>query len=429
MPRLLLYTAAGYTNLGDDAILEGALQVLRGAVPDAEFAVAGGAALAPRANQLGVTAIDAYDWEAVASAVGASDAVLLGGGGLLYDHTFAPTWEDWARGHAAWLYQAPRLAIVAKAFGKPFGLFSLGVGPLETPIGRAFARYTAQQAGLVIVRDRGSADILAQMGADRVPAQVIPDVAAAAPGPAALDVGAFGTRPRPWIAVNVRPWRDGERVHAAVADAVAEVLQRTGGSALLLPFQRTPDDDAAVARTVARTVAERIGRPDRVAVAAPGSPQAAMAMLAAADVALVMRLHALWFAVRAGVPSVVLVYDPKVAALAGVFVRGIEAVPLAIADGEMLARAVLRLLDQRDALVSELRAVAGSLAAQAPRAGQAVAAWLRAPRTAPRAGDDRTPALELPAEVVWPQVASLAPVRAALARETHALYAEVRRPA
>ncbi len=422
VPRLLLYTAAGYTNLGDDAVLEGALAVLRAAIPDATFVVAGGAALAPRAAELDVTVLDAYDWEALAGAIGECDAVLLGGGGLLYDHTFTPSWEDWARGHTAWLYQAPRLAMVARALGKPLALFSLGVGPLVTPLGRAFARYTAQQARLIVVRDPGSAALLQDLGIDAARLQVAPDVAAAAPGPDAPQVGVFGTWPRPWFAVNVRPWRDDERMRAVVAEAMGTLLLRTGGSALLLPFQRTPDDDVAVARAVARGVAERLGRPDRVAVATLDSPRAAMAAIAAADVAVVMRLHALWFAARAGVPTVALAYDPKVAELAGAFPLGVEAIPTERADAESLIRAALRLWEQRDALVSELRSAAASYAAHAGRTGQAVAVWLRAPKAAApvsRTGEQVSAA--------WFDVPGVRAARDALAHESFALQEEVRR--
>ena len=79
MFRLFIYGAAGYTNLGDDAILEALLSQLRAAFGTTlQVTVAGGdrAELAAKHHTL---AVDADDWARVASELQRAEANVIEG--------------------------------------------------------------------------------------------------------------------------------------------------------------------------------------------------------------------------------------------------------------------------------------------------------------------------------------------------------------
>ena len=102
---------------------------------------------------------------------------------------------------------------------------------------------------------------------------------------------------------------------AAVAAALDTFIERSGGTLLFVPFEKSPwteDDDFALASRVRR----RLARADRAAILSGLlAPQDTASLLAGCDLVLAMRLHAAIFALAGGVPTVAIGYDPKVGAL------------------------------------------------------------------------------------------------------------------
>ena len=134
MNHLLICGAAGYTNLGDDAILWGMLTQLRDALPERPVRVAGGPELEKLAGAFGATAISYEDRAELARAIEEADLVVLGGGGLLYDVGYDASLARLVGDppDRQWLYEMARVAAAAGAAGRPVMLYGLGVGPLLT---------------------------------------------------------------------------------------------------------------------------------------------------------------------------------------------------------------------------------------------------------------------------------------------------------
>src|SRR5689334_5700917 len=88
-PRIVIVGAAGFTNLGDDAILAAMLAELSAAIPAARITVATGdpdsLAVAALPGDSTVTAIQLDD-SAIAAALAGSDLLIIGGGGFIYDY-------------------------------------------------------------------------------------------------------------------------------------------------------------------------------------------------------------------------------------------------------------------------------------------------------------------------------------------------------
>jgi polysaccharide pyruvyl transferase WcaK-like protein len=311
--HLLICGAAGYTNIGDDAILWGMLTQLRGALGSRPIKVGGGPLLEPLTRPFDAIPLSYQDQSELARVVEEADLVILGGGGLLYDigyeaglHRFLGEPPD-----RHWLYEMARISAAASAAGRPVMLYGVGAGPLLTEAARHAAKFICDQARAITVRDQGSADLLAECGVARSRVHVAADPAVLVEaGDAAGVVAQLGITgaPRPWVAVNLRPWGDAGQREQLVAQGVSlasAVREQLGGTAVLLPLQRAPDDDMRVLQPIADATGAAV-------MQQPLSPPDTVGVLAQFDLVIGMRLHALVLALAAGKPFVALCYDPKV---------------------------------------------------------------------------------------------------------------------
>jgi len=128
------------------------------------------------------------------------------------------------------------------------------------------------------------------------------------------------SRPRPWVAVNLRPWyrfgqsaAEGEdamdRLIARAASVVRGIGEGLGGTAVLFPFQRLNDDDRQLAQLVLAQAG--VSEQNAVILDISPSPPDLLAVLRRFDLAVGMRMHFLLLALAAGVPFVALAYAKK----------------------------------------------------------------------------------------------------------------------
>jgi polysaccharide pyruvyl transferase CsaB len=385
--HILICGAAGYTNLGDDAILWGMLTQLRPAVGGRAIRVAGGPGLAPLLTPFGAAPVSYVDRPELARAVEEAGLVILGGGGMLYDVDYEASLARFFGDPAdrPWLYELAQIAAAARVAARPLMLYGMGAGPLVTEAARRAARYVAEQASVVTVRDTGSADLLAECGVPRAHVQVAGDPAlAVAPGSAEsaesfLRATGIAARPRPWIALNLRPWHRLGRPEdqARTGELVGRLTDRLAATVVLMPFQQTRHDD----REVLGAALEAAGKPaNALLVAPPPLPPDLAAVLARFDLVVGMRLHSLMLAMNGAVPFVGLCYDPKVAEFAreaglGEYLHGVDEL-----DPESVAASCQRLLSRR-AEASALLAQRNEQMRTAAGLSAELAAWLLARRT------------------------------------------------
>lgn len=318
MSHLLICGAAGYTNIGDDAILWGMLTQLRGALGSRPIKVAGGPQLESLTRPFDAIPLSYQDHAELARAIEEADLVILGGGGLLYDvgyeaglHRFLADVPD-----RQWLYEMARISAAASGADRPIMLYGIGVGPLLTEAARQVAKFTSDQARAITVRDEGSADLLAECGVPRSRVHVAADPAILVEaGNASSLVAQLGitAAPRPWVAINLRPWGDAGQREQLVAQGISlarAVREQLGGTAVLVPLQRAPDDDMRMLQPIADAT-------DAAVIQMPLSPPDTVGVLAQFDLMIGMRLHALVLALAAGKPFAALSYDLKVDEFAG----------------------------------------------------------------------------------------------------------------
>jgi len=324
-PRLVLVGAAGFTNLGDDAILAAMLAELRVACPGARFIVATGDPDAfagdPTLGGGDVQLIPFAD-EAIAAALAGADLLIVGGGGFIYDYDARISAHNFLHGDPSLFYPHFRALVVAHTLGVPSQVYGIGVGPLVTAAGRGLTRTILGLAGAITVRDPLSLLELRAAGLDRADLTVTADPAlglspATQTAPAS-DGRVVGFVARGWLQQGGGWTTPGAARHERYLDWLAAgadyAVERWDATPLFLPLQRRYDDDgASAARVIARM---RHGARARIAEGLAGYREL-QAALAGLDALVSSRLHPLILGCAAGVPPIGIALSPKVRAFLG----------------------------------------------------------------------------------------------------------------
>ena len=288
----------GFSNAGDDAILEAIQQAIHEASDHISVtALSNDPELTRR--QYGLEAIPRFRVWKVFSALRRCDALLSGGGSLLQDTTST----------RSLLYYLTVIRC-AHRLGKPVMLYANGIGPVRRPANRRRVKRVVEQATLITLRDHSSARELQDMGVTRTDLHVTADpVFHLSPAPETrgeeLLAGAGVAPGTPFVAVSVRDWPDTGDFCRQLAQLCDHLHREYGLAVLFLLMQ--PSRDRATAQQVQSFMAEPSCLLDT-----PCTPRELMAVLGKAKLCLAMRLHTLIFAARMAVPSMGLVYDPKV---------------------------------------------------------------------------------------------------------------------
>lgn len=311
----------GFGNTGDEAILASILAGLSAQAPSTtRLVVVSGDPSATR-TQHGVDSIPWRDVSAIAHMVRESDLVIVGGGGLFQDHWGVDPATLLTPSHyGISFYAGP--AVLAALAGKPLALLAVGFGPLESAKARRMVRGVCEAASLLSVRDSRSRDLLIACGVDPSRVRLSADAAFALRAERVDPAGLLreaGVEPRaPIVGVALRPWAlnvDPERWEKETAGALDRLLEKTGGSLIFVPFQRSSrsdEDDAGAALRVQR----RLRTHERtIVLSRPRGPSETAGLLAQCDLVVAMRLHAAIFAISGSTPVAGIAYDPKVEAL------------------------------------------------------------------------------------------------------------------
>ena len=304
--RPLLCGYYGEHNLGDDALLEVLLsQLPEGCVPlvtarDQRWVT----------QRFGVETCDRRRLGDVIGAMGACDALVLGGGSLLQDSTSVQS-----------LVYYCLLMLSARLRGKAVVLWGQGLGPLRRPLSRALVRGVLPLATAISWRDGESAQLAERLGSRRH-------------GVGSDPVWAYPLK-TPWRGKGgpiVLCWRPMKQLEpdgwGAYLAALAVLVEASDREVIWLPFHQEQDRGLLQllhqADMVPRSVALR-SREVEVE-----EPTEAMALFARAGLVVAMRLHGLILAALAGSPVAALSYDPKVAVAAraiGCPLQDLEAPP------------------------------------------------------------------------------------------------------
>lgn len=296
--RVLMSGYYGFSNAGDDAIMESIKQSVSRAGEDVELTVlSNNPELTQR--QFGLKSVHRFRMNEVYSALRESDLLLFGGGSLLQDVTSTRS-----------LVYYLSVIHAARKMGKPVMLYANGIGPVRKARNRRQVREAVEQATVVTLRDHDSATELRKMGVQR------PDLTVTADPVFQLEPAEKkkGTRllrqcgvpeGAKFVAVSLRSWPNAGRFPTQLAQ-LCDHLRQTYGLEIVFVLMQPKND-----RTVTQVVRKIMKEPSYL-LEGEQDPGELMSVLGQAELCLAMRLHTLIFAARMAVPTLGLVYDPKV---------------------------------------------------------------------------------------------------------------------
>lgn len=356
MHRIVISGYYGFGNLGDEAILATLVQQLG----DRHELVVLSASPALTTAEFGVRAIGRTDMGAIWQALSGASLFLSGGGGLMQDVT----------GSLSVPYYAGLMKL-AQWRGVPTMVFGQGIGPLNHLASRLVVRTAFGRAKVVTVRDQASCDLARALGvaSDRLVLAADPVLCLQPADPERVDeiARSIGLEPeRPKIAVAVRPWHTWyERQFKVFNTALTQLSMESGAQLVLLPFQM-PGDERITEELYDCLRYRPEGHVAPVAMLrAPLTAPEMEGLIGRMDMVVGMRLHALIMAASSGVPSVGLVYDPKVAHLCHQW--GFPSVPSieALDDAKSFEHMLSQAWQERDTTRERLRAVGSEWRAKA----------------------------------------------------------------
>ena len=341
----------GYSNAGDEAILEALNQSVRRTSPGTGLTVLSGNP-AVTENTYGCRAVPRFSPWKLYRAVKNCDALISGGGSLLQDATST----------RSLLYYLMVIRL-AERRGKTVFLLANGIGPVRKRGNRKLVARAVREAQYITLRDPESAAELGSMGVERPDLAVTADpVYLLEPGdPAAAQnaLNAAGVGSDPFAAISIRPWKNDAALEEKVAAICDGIVTQYGLKPLFIPMQQGVDD--AMARRI-------LGKMKEKGYLLENTPRGRdiMAVLGKSRLVLSMRLHSLIFAANMAVPAVGISYDPKLDANLKLLGQPSAGTVETLEAGTAL-RLIGETLEHREERVSALAAKRRELAVSAVR--------------------------------------------------------------
>jgi polysaccharide pyruvyl transferase CsaB len=293
----------GFHNIGDEAILEAVINVLRYYQPDVELVVFSADPL-HTCKTYKVEAVSRTHFPAIVRVLRRADLLVSGGGGLLQDVT-GPRSIPYYLG----IIQLARLLRTRVA------VYAQGIGPLRHQWSRFCVKKILDRVDWLSVRDTASAHFLTELGVKRDVTVTADPTFSLEPVPQE-EIVAFwkkhGVEKSPLellVGIALRPYPGETAIDGRLLEIIGSscsYLQKEYGARLVfLPYHLHKD------LPLARALASRVS-PRSIIFEESLTSRDILRLMGGLDLFIGMRLHALIFAAICGVPFVALPYDPKV---------------------------------------------------------------------------------------------------------------------
>ncbi|MBD2178157.1 polysaccharide pyruvyl transferase CsaB [Pseudanabaena sp. FACHB-1998] len=291
MRQAVLCGYYGMGNGGDEALLATLLQMLPKEIQPLVLSAN------PKAteNLHQVEASDRYSVFGLMKILKRSDLFIWGGGSLMQDATSArnPIYYGGLMG-------------LAQGMGLQTVAWAQGVGPLKRGISKWIAKRAFQGCNAVSVRDRHSAELLANWQIESI---IAPDPVWALES-TPMDIYGDIASPRVAVVLRSHPSLTSCRL-ATITEALQKLQVQTNAYILLVPFQ--PSQDKAIAQAICDSLNEKFPKQSQIII--QKDPRKLKGVFRGVDLAIAMRLHGVIMAAAEGCQCSAISYDPKVSYL------------------------------------------------------------------------------------------------------------------
>lgn len=313
----------GFGNLGDEAILESIIRELEKSVSKDNIVVLSNDPERHR-KTYGVAAVDRWKLASLVSLLPRAKLFISGGGGLFQD-TNSP---------GSTIYYGGQIAL-ARVFGAHPIIFAQGLGPLNSQTGKVATRLAASLSQDVTVRDKASMAMLeswnvkGELTAD--PVWTLDETRL----PESVSAQMSELRSQNGLVVGLS-LRNSHNFSDRRREILLSTLLKTlpeDAILILLPLQSEQDLPQLAPFLQSWKQAGRKGLV--LDVSALERPSQWVSLMRHFDLVVAMRLHALIFALKEGIPVIGLTYDAKVEHVLRQFGQPILILPKEEGDTEL----------------------------------------------------------------------------------------------
>lgn len=290
----------GFNNCGDDALLHAIINDLREQKNDIRINVFSARPSSTR-REYAVDSSFRFDFPGISGILKKTKMLINGGGSLIQDATSSKS---------LWYYL--HIMNTAHKYGCKIFIYANGIGPIKEKNALSAGK-TANLADIITLREESSLEELSRLGVTVKNVEVTADPAISLQGASDNRVAALLKElkidmSRKIIGVSVRDWSHNDRtLFSRLAETLDKIADTYDAQILFIPM-KTPDDIKT-----SRKVAGMMKNPCSCCIADMNLSYAdVIGLISKTDIMIGMRLHTLIFSVAAGVPTVGIVYDPKI---------------------------------------------------------------------------------------------------------------------
>jgi polysaccharide pyruvyl transferase CsaB len=359
--KILISGYYGFSNIGDEAILLSISESLYRINPNLRLCVI---SANPKATsrEHNLLAIARLDLKAIWKQLRECDLLISGGGSLFQDVTSS---------RSLFLY----LGVIFLAIfrGVPVMIYSQGIGPLRRKFNRWLTAVMLRRVKLITVRDNSSLAELIRLGVPNHNTYLSADPVM----PLASGEVIKGKRlinelihseadldSSPLIGVSIRPWMGEKHLLDELTLLLKRLIDEKKAKVFLIAMHYPGDDN------LTEQLYTKLASPESVYIVPKEYAVREMIdFMAALNLVIGVRLHALVFAALAATPAIAISYDPKVDHFA-VRMRQTSAGSISDVTADLLWEDCLRLLQNEDEIRARTLALADDLRHEARKSAE-----------------------------------------------------------
>ncbi len=282
----------GFDNIGDEAVLQAILSLLKAELKDVEITVLSNNPEKTKAIHH-VKAVNRWHIQAIIKAIKDSDMLISGGGSLLQDVTSGKTIPYYLG-----------IVKIAQWYKKKVVFYSQGIGPVSRSYNKWLIKKVVNRVEGIFVREHHSKKVLEDLGIKKPIIVAADPVLGIKPSPHVYKYvkDLLGVEKR--VGIYIRPWHNEEMLLDCLEKSLEPIIDE-GYKVYLIPMYYTQD------REIAHRLKERL-KGQAYVVDKKLTLDEVLSYTASFEFIIGMRLHSLIMAAAMQVPMIGLAYDPKV---------------------------------------------------------------------------------------------------------------------
>lgn len=320
----------GYENSGDDAVLKAIINGLRAKKPDINITVLSKKPAETR-KIYNADAVYRYNILKIARLMKHTKLLISGGGSLIQDVTSTRSLDYYLN-----------IIRLAECGGARTMLYANGIGPIENRANHCKIKRVLNGVSLITLRERSSLDELSALGVTSPSIKLTADPAFA--------LTASDSRLKTegdYFVISIRRWKMlDSKFERKIAEFADYVSAKYSLKAVFVPMQ--PTFDTEISKRAISLMKHKGILADKLTNA-----EQIIGIISGAKFIAGMRLHTLIYAASRSVPSIGLIYDPKIPSVMSYMGQDMT-VSVRALDTDKLKRFADKIMSERSALCASL---------------------------------------------------------------------------